>query len=149
MGVTNESVQCTFPRISIKLFLATKDWYDTFVAEGFATYFQSVILNHYHGYGKIYQFLDGEAALRYDEAVKSTIIPNDINYNGFDPFSPIVYNKPSSVFHTLQKVVGEDVFMEGLKAYILDKAFKNVDDTTLWAYFTQVPPFVNVKHLNI
>ncbi|KAI6189437.1 Thyrotropin-releasing hormone-degrading ectoenzyme [Aphelenchoides bicaudatus] len=126
--------------------VTTKDWYNTFVNEGFATFFESEIFGHYFGHDEKFRFTSSESALRYDEKVQARIIPSDVNVYGFEPFSPIVYekeslcfqnNNPSSVMQMLRSFVGDDVFKTGLQNYIAARAFRNADDATLWSYITQ------------
>jgi aminopeptidase N len=95
-----------------------KDWSDTWLNEGFATYYETLWAGRKHGRDQLLYEL-------YERARHLASIPDDVNpivrrdYNApFDMFGYQSYPKGSWVLHMLRSQLGEDLYRRCIKTYL-------------------------------
>ncbi len=113
--------------------LTCRDWANTWLNEGFATYFASLWTEHSRG----------EDALDFDMrgAARAYMIQDSLNYRRpivwyrykfpINMFDGTAYQKGAWVLHMLRYVVGDELFWKGLHTYAVTNAKKLVETTDL------------------
>jgi aminopeptidase N len=103
-----------------------KDWSDTWLNEGFATYYESLYNEHKNGRDSLLYEL-------YDRATQIAGIPNDTNaivrrtYDApRDMFGYLSYPKGSWVLHMLRSQLGVDLYRRCIKTYLERHPFGSV-----------------------
>ncbi|KAI6199084.1 Thyrotropin-releasing hormone-degrading ectoenzyme [Aphelenchoides besseyi] len=120
--------------------VTTKSWRTTFLSEAFATYFEAVVYDKNIGFGEYFRSTASEKGLRFDEQNPTAVVIPNVITDSFNPFTPIVYEKATSVLYMLRTLIGEDNFMRALSSYITNNREGNADDSTLWNEFQNVVP---------
>ncbi|MBI9035049.1 MAG: T9SS type A sorting domain-containing protein [Bacteroidales bacterium] len=104
--------------------ITCENWHHGWLNEGFATYAESLWLEHSAGTQAYFSDL---STTKYTQT--GTIFIED-DTNPFEIFIPIIYNKGSWVLHMLRGVVGDNIFFQILKEYATSSQFKYKQATT-------------------
>ncbi|GLV41002.1 uncharacterized protein CBL_04526 [Carabus blaptoides fortunei] len=107
-------------------YVTTEWWNNTWLNEGFATYFE------YHITGAsvfIVDSLDNTTPLNYHVETPTQISSH---------FGSISYNKGGSVIRMMEHFLGTDNFKTGLQKYLKKNAFSTTTPDQLWESFTEV-----------
>ncbi|KAI5304921.1 Aminopeptidase 2 mitochondrial [Ascosphaera pollenicola] len=123
--------------------LVTMDFWDgLWLNEGFATWMSWYAMNHFWPEWKVWEtyVVDNlQMALALD-ALRSSH-PIEVPIKRADEinqiFDAISYSKGSSVLRMMSKYIGEETFIEGVRAYIAKHAYGNTQTGDLWAALTQ------------
>ncbi len=80
-------------------------------------------------------------ALHYDslgtyEAIRAPIYANDDDINGI--FTAIPYQKGGSILWMMENFLTLDVFNQGIRNYLKERAYKNANSEDLWDELTYV-----------
>ena len=109
------------------------DWKHLWISEGFATFFTGFYLEKKYGDEAFYTYMDAaqerltQFANRYPEAV---VVP-DSTPNLMALLNPYSYQKGGWVLQMLRTELGEDLFLEFIRAYFHKFAFANASTTDL------------------
>jgi len=102
-----------------------RDWTDTWLNEGFATYFTDLYYEHWKGYD----------VFRYRVWRRDQLPTIKNNLNRPRPLSGKnagdIYIKGASVLHMLRIKMGDGLFREGIKNYLQRHAFANAESSDL------------------
>ncbi|CAB3366331.1 Hypothetical predicted protein [Cloeon dipterum] len=126
--------------------VSPKWWSNTWLNEGFATFFAAYAGSHVETNMSLYeQFVtdDVDAALRVDALesahplVDDTVDSPDAASRIFDTIS---YSKGGSVIRMMLNFMGEENFKKGINTYLQEMKFGNADQDDLWRWLgTGVP----------
>ncbi|HST89532.1 MAG TPA: M1 family aminopeptidase [Ktedonobacterales bacterium] len=108
--------------------LAVRDWSQTWLKEGFATFFETVWTQHDRGEDE-YQVEVRDnlrAYLDADKRGRRPIVYNVYRKNGNELFDRHVYQKASCVLNLLRHVLGEEPFWRGIQLYTRRNAGREV-----------------------
>ena len=127
-------------------------WDDLWLNEGFASWMQSKVADHFHPEWKVWLQSLGykQRAMGVDarEGTHPIITPiNDVlQANG--AFDTITYTKGASVIRTLESYVGEDAFRAGVRRYMHDYAYRNAVTDDLWKEMDKgsLRPITRIAH---
>ncbi|CAD5232882.1 unnamed protein product [Bursaphelenchus xylophilus] len=122
-----------------------------FVSEGFASFFETEVVNSVLGWGEAETVHNLEAGLHLDENAKDldTVITADNKvHDTFNWTKQQIYTKAQGILHSLKAVVGEDAFKEALQRYIRKFKWASVDDQDLWSVFQELADANNIKDWN-
>ncbi|EDY17097.1 Peptidase M1 membrane alanine aminopeptidase [Chthoniobacter flavus Ellin428] len=117
--------------------LVTMAWWDNlWLNEGFASWMGTKATDHFNPEWKVWLRAAGskEYAMRLDS--RSTThpiqrpVPDDARAT--EGFDEITYNKGQAVLRMLESWLGEDVFRDGIRAYIQGHAYRNTTTADLW-----------------
>ena len=103
------------------------DWGDTWLNEGFATFAETIYIEHLQGKDAYEQERVGNLrgylneARRYKRAESTQLYANADNM-----FDAHTYNRGSLVLHMLRRELGDKAFFAGIKSYLNKHAYKNV-----------------------
>ncbi|KAJ5480686.1 Aminopeptidase 2 [Penicillium diatomitis] len=119
--------------------LVTMDFWDgLWLNEGFATWMSWYSCNEFYPEWKVWQtyVIDNlQSALSLDSLRSSH--PIEVPVKRADEvnqiFDAISYSKGSSVLRMISKYLGEDVFLQGVRAYIKKHAYGNTETGDLWS----------------
>ena len=124
--------------------LVTMDFWDgLWLNEGFATWMSWYSCNIFYPEWNVWQSyvtdtLQGALSLDSLRSSHPVEVPvkraDEIN----QIFDAISYSKGSCVLRMISKYLGEDVFMEGIRAYLKKHAYGNTQTGDLWAALSQV-----------
>lgn len=132
-----------------------KWWNDLWLNEGFARFVE------YHGadharpeWNMLGLFVDDALSVAlYNDGLMSS---HPISVEVHDPveigeiFDAISYEKGASVIRMLESVLGEDIFLGGLRSYLTKHMYGNAETDDLWAAMTQevkTQSSLNVKEM--
>ncbi|EYB89646.1 hypothetical protein Y032_0229g2911 [Ancylostoma ceylanicum] len=120
--------------------LVTMDWWSsTFLNEGLAEYWAHIAASHVLPEQKDY-------FLGYSRfATTATSLWNDCGSNSSAPlisddgglFAPTMYLKGSAIMNVLSSAVPADVLQEGLRNFMIKKAYANASPDELWSSLTE------------
>ena len=110
-----------------------RDWAQAWLNEGFATYFESVWLEHdlgwdeyvYDVYGSVQRYLEED-----DERYRRPIVCN-LFRDPIELFDRHLYEKGGAVLHMLRGELGWERMKRSLKRYVSDNAGRNVETIDL------------------
>jgi len=128
-------------------------WDDLWLNEGFASWMESKVTDHFHPEWKIWlQTLgDKQTAMQTDSRVGThpiiTPIYDVLQASGaFD--NNITYFKGAAVIRTLESYLGEDAFRAGVRRYMRDHAYGNTVTDDLWSEMDQGSsrPITQIAH---
>ncbi|CEJ55612.1 Aminopeptidase 2 [Penicillium brasilianum] len=119
--------------------LVTMDFWDgLWLNEGFATWMSWYSCNAFYPEWKVWQtyVIDNlQSALSLDSLRSSH--PIEVPVKRADEvnqiFDAISYSKGSSVLRMISKYLGEDIFLQGVRAYIKKHAYGNTETGDLWS----------------
>lgn len=96
-----------------------RDWDDVWLSEGFATYFTHLFREHYEGREAFVAGLkrDLVTVLKAQEALPDAPVVHENLSDMQRVLNRLVYQKGSWVLHMLRRLVGEDVFWNGIREY--------------------------------
>ncbi|XP_071788055.1 aminopeptidase N-like [Asterias amurensis] len=123
--------------------LVTLEWWnDVWLNEGFATYMEHIGQDRVHPeFGKFESFYVDimDRALHVDslgtfKAIRAPIYANDDDINGI--FTSIPYRKGGSILWMMEHFLTLDVFNQGIRNYLKERAYKNVNSEDLWEELT-------------
>lgn len=107
--------------------LTCRDWLNTWLNEGFATYFQSLYFEHWKGREEF--LLDrvnsANGYIGSTSYVKRPIVDYRLN-QPFKQFDSHDYAKGSWVLHMLRGELGDDLFWKAINLYVTRNAYKTV-----------------------
>jgi aminopeptidase N len=108
--------------------IAVRDWSETWLKEGFATYFAAVWTQHELGEDEFRVTLQGDQHdyLEADARGRRPIVYGVTRKNADELFDRHPYNKASCVLHMLRQVVGEQPFWRGIQLYTRRNAGREV-----------------------
>jgi|YelNatPaOPRAMG01_1025707.scaffolds.fasta_scaffold00415_24 aminopeptidase N len=108
--------------------LTCRTWGDSWLNEGFATYFEA--LYGEHAFGKdhfIYEmYSDHQIVLKAEKYKRQPTVYTG-NYNPDDVFTPYIYERGASILHMLKGILGDELFFKAIKHYVKEYQFENVD----------------------
>ena len=125
--------------------LVTMEWWDDiWLNEGFARIFEYLCLNSFEDkkmkYWDNFMELIYESAITADERISThpikVSVPSAREIDNI--FDVISYAKGASVIRMLYYYLGEDLFRESIRKYMLDNKFKNTTTEILWKCFNDV-----------
>ena len=96
-----------------------RDWDDVWLSEGFATYFTHLFREHYEGRDAFVAGLkrDIRTVLQAEQRSPDTPVVHDNLSDMRQVLNRLVYQKGSWVLHMLRRLVGTDVFWNGIREY--------------------------------
>ncbi len=111
-------------------------WDDLWLNEGFASWMENKVTDHFHPEWKIWlQTLGAKQGAMQEDARDGThpiITPILDVTQASSAFDMITYEKGAAVIRMLESYVGEDAFREGVRRYIHDFAYGNTVTDDLW-----------------
>ncbi|KAF7266428.1 hypothetical protein GWI33_020259 [Rhynchophorus ferrugineus] len=120
--------------------LVTMDWWsETFLNEGFATYFEYFTTHDVLPEWELdKQFVTRviQPILETDSQASSQALQAPANSDAqvMNRFSRISYFKGASIFRMAEYIIGPDAFQNGLKSYLLEYQFLNTKPEDLWRH---------------
>ncbi|CAJ0963916.1 unnamed protein product, partial [Mesorhabditis belari] len=120
--------------------LVTMSWWDDlWLNEGFADYIAFVAVealeSNLHAIEYFVRDEQGEALnLDVMASVEPIHFKAETSEDARDGFSSITYSKGGSILHMLRNMIGHDNFIQGLRNYLKDYAYKNAETKNLWEY---------------
>lgn len=115
-----------------------KDWSDTWLNEGFATFMQNLYFEHSRGKNGYDQQVDDNMreyfneARRYKRPISTKMYPSADSM-----FDSHTYPKAGVVLHTLRRWLGDEAFFGGLKYYLNKWQHMPVESAQLRRAFTE------------
>jgi len=105
---------------------------EMYLNEGFARFCEAVFLEGVYGYGSYMQ----DIKENHLKVLNFSHIQDDgfhalSNVPQVHTYSSTVYEKGADIVHTLRSYMGDDAFFTGLKAYLNNNPFTDVNSTTL------------------
>jgi aminopeptidase N len=112
-------------------------WDDLWLNEGFASWMENKVTDHFHPEWKIWLQALGEKQFAMQEDARDGTHPiitpiNDV-LQASSAFDSITYSKGAAVIRMLESYLGEDAFRAGVRRYIRDHAYGNTTTDDLWA----------------
>lgn len=112
-------------------------WDDLWLNEGFARWMEKKAPDHFRPDWKMWDRFheDKEAAMIPDarptaQAVRREIVEDSQISSAFDP---ITYSKGASIIRMIESHLGADKFREGMRRYMIARAYSNATSADLWA----------------
>jgi len=119
-------------------------WDDLWLNEGFATWMQRKVTDHFHPEWNVWLQSLGtrQAAMQLDArgGTHPVITPINDVFQASGAFDSITYQKGQAVIRMLEAYVGEDAFRAGVRRYIKDHAYGNSVTEDLWREIDAVSP---------
>src|SRR5579859_4375452 len=99
--------------------LAIRDWSQTWLKEGFATYFEATWMEHDKGIDEFHAEMreNQRAYLDADRQGRRPIVYNVYHKNAAELFDRHVYQKAACVLHMMRHVLGDDPFWRSIQLY--------------------------------
>jgi aminopeptidase N len=119
-------------------YVTCKDWGDTWLNEGFATYMQMMYFEHSRGKNGYDREVEDNTrtylaeARRYERPISTKLYQTPINM-----FDGTTYSKGGMVLHTLRRWLGDEAFFAGLHLYLTTYAHQPVESCQLRRAMTQ------------
>ncbi len=112
-------------------------WDDLWLNEGFASWMENKVTEHFHPEWKLWLQALGEKQVAMQEDARGGTHPiitpiNDV-LQASDAFDSITYSKGAAVIRMLESYLGEDAFRAGVRRYIRKYAYGNTITDDLWA----------------
>jgi aminopeptidase N len=111
-------------------------WDDLWLNEGFASWMENKVTDHFHPEWKIWlqAMREKQVAMQEDarDGTHPIITPILDVTQASSAFDAITYEKGAAVIHMLESYVGEDAFRKGVRRYIHDYAYGNTVTDDLW-----------------
>ena len=111
-------------------------WDDVWLNEGFASWMEPKVMEHYHPEWKPWldSIIERERAMGLDSRVGThpVITPIRDVQQADQAFDAITYSKGMAVIRMLEEYVGPEAFREGVRAYIKAHAYGNTVSDDLW-----------------
>jgi hypothetical protein len=104
-----------------------KNYHEQWISEGFAQYFAALYAQRAHGDASFYAMLRQFRRWSLSESDQG---PIDLGYRlgliqgSGRIFRALVYNKGAAVLHMLRRLVGDEVFFNGLRRFYADQKFQ-------------------------
>ncbi|XP_066149607.1 aminopeptidase N-like [Euwallacea fornicatus] len=123
--------------------LVTMEWWsEIFLNEGFATYFEFFATHEVYPkweLDKQYVVKVILPMLETDSLLSAEALQHPAESNGqvLSRFSRVSYYKGGAIFRMVEHILGRDVFIEGLRFYLSQYAFKNTLPEDLWYAFDE------------
>ena len=122
--------------------LATAAWWDDiWLNEAFATWMENKTLAHFNPRWstRVRERLSREEALARDagKATRAVADPPAHESNIFEVFDDITYDKGGAVLGMFEAQLGEAVFREGLRRYMVAHQYSNATADDLWYHLSQ------------
>jgi aminopeptidase N len=127
-------------------------WDDLWLNEGFASWMENKVTDHFHPEWKIWlQALEEKQGAMQEDARDGThpiITPILDVTQASSAFDTITYSKGAAVIRMLESYVGEDAFRAGVRRYIHDFAYGNTVTDDLWHEMDKGSrrPIVRIAH---
>lgn len=117
--------------------LVTMQWWDDlWLNEGFASWMENKVTSHFNPDWKAEMSVIGsrEAAMALDSLASTHPVVQEITTVGQlgTAFDAITYQKGQAVITMLENYAGEDVWRDGLRAYMREHAYSNTTSADLW-----------------
>jgi aminopeptidase N len=112
--------------------LTCRDWAHIWLNEGFASYFESIVIEREQGMDQFYREMRGMAGWYFHEA-KGYIRPI-VKYDFKRPgamFDGHTYSKGAWVLHMLRRELGDELFFKGIAHYVDTNKYKLVETPDL------------------
>jgi aminopeptidase N len=109
--------------------VTTRDWANSWLNEGFATYFEALYHEKKFGVDELRENMRAKAAVHFEEdetKYRRPIVDYDYIYAD-DLFDTFIYDKGAWMLHQLRYIVGDEVFFRGIGVYVKRFQYKNVD----------------------
>jgi aminopeptidase N len=111
-------------------------WNDLWLNEGFASWMEDKVTDHFHPEWKMWlqSLREKDAAMDEDsrDGTHPVITPINDVLQASDAFDTITYLKGAAVIRMLEAYVGEDAFRAGVRRYIHEYAYGNTVTDDLW-----------------
>jgi aminopeptidase N len=107
-------------------YVTCKDWSDTWLNEGFATYYETLYDEHKDGHDNMIYELYGRATQITGMGSDTKAIVRRTYTDPNDMFSYLSYPKASWVLHMLRAQLGPDLYRQCIKTYMERHALGNV-----------------------
>ena len=132
-------------------FVTCREWYEGWLNEGFATFFEHVWREHDLGDDEYFYGLESDRSLYVAEAhgrYRRSIVCQDYD-SPLDIFDRHLYEKGALVLHMLRKALDKDVFWRGIHGYLgshaggivetrdLQRAMEEASGRSLGKFFEQ------------
>ncbi|MBX3119599.1 MAG: hypothetical protein KF784_11080 [Fimbriimonadaceae bacterium] len=104
-------------------YVTCKDWSHIWLNESFATFFQALYFEHARGAVGYAESVEGNMQGYFNEARRyKRPLVTKMYANPDSVFDSHAYPKGASVLHTLRRMIGDQAFFVGIKAYLLKHA---------------------------
>lgn len=114
-----------------------KDWGEAWLNESFATFFETLYMEHSRGKNAYAQEIEGNMRSYFAEARRyKRPISTNLYSNPDAMFDSHTYPKGSAVLHTLRRWLGDEAFFAGVKKYLTDNRHQPVEWENLCRAFT-------------
>ena len=112
--------------------LTCRDWAHIWLNEGFASYFESIVIEREQGMDQFYREMDSMASWYFHEAKGYTrpIVKYDFERPGA-MFDGHTYSKGAWVLHMLRRELGDELFFKGVAHYVNVNRYKLVETPDL------------------
>lgn len=107
-------------------YITCKDWSDTWLNEGFATYYETLYDEHKHGHDNMIYELYSRASQITGMGGDTKAIVRRTYTDPNDMFSYLSYPKAGWVLHMLRAQLGPDLYRQCIKTYVERHALGNV-----------------------
>ncbi len=127
-------------------------WDDLWLNEGFASWMQLKVTDHFHPEWKVWLQALGEKqfAMQTDarDGTHPIVTTIDDVLQAAGAFDDITYVKGAAVIRTLESYLGEDAFRAGVRRYMHDHAYGNTVTDDLWAELDRgsARPITQIAH---
>jgi aminopeptidase N len=107
--------------------ITCRDWSHGWLNEGFATFFETVWVEHHESAEEFAYHLVGEmdGYLRETGSYRRPIVTNVYN-TPIDLFDRHLYEKGGLVLHMLRRLLGEELFWKAIRRYVITNRGRNV-----------------------
>ncbi|MEW6056932.1 MAG: M1 family aminopeptidase [Bdellovibrionota bacterium] len=120
--------------------LTCKEWSQAWLNEGFATYFETVWMEHEHGRDEFLQELYENEKIYKAEAggdYRRPVVTN-VYLSPSDIFDRHLYEKGGRILHMLRRLVGDELWWKAINLYVTSNYAKTVETVDLQRAFEQV-----------
>jgi len=127
-------------------------WDDLWLNEGFASWMQLKVTDHFHPEWKVWlqALQEKQFAMQTDarDGTHPIITPIDDVLQAAGAFDAITYLKGAAVIRTLESYMSEDAFRAGVRRYMHDHAYGNTVTDDLWAEMDRgsARPITQIAH---
>jgi aminopeptidase N len=127
-------------------------WDDLWLNEGFASWMQNKVTDHFHPEWKVWLRSQGDKQVAMGEDARDgthpIITPIFDVQQASGAFDDITYRKGAAVIRTLESYLGEDAFRAGVRRYMHDHAYGNTVTDDLWAEMDRdsAHPITRIAH---
>lgn len=109
-------------------YVTCRDWSDTWLNEGFATYYAALTLGHLEGPDQLVVELDGmrKGAIEADASTRRPVVTNRYRHSS-ELFDGHAYSKGGMILHALRRELGDGPYRRSITAWLRDHAGQSAD----------------------